>query len=174
MDGPLGKSLKLLGYQGHTITFLLPAKVQKDLQHSNLHPNFITLHHLTIPHVNGLPHGAANASEISLSLHHLLGVESLMSDCQIVLVPQLGDQILNTRLMAEELKVGVEVEREENGWLSKENLRKAIKSVMEEESEVGNLVRQNHAKWKDSLMNPGFMNAYFDKFAKAIQELVDK
>ncbi|CAN0923378.1 UDP-glycosyltransferase 79B3 [Linum grandiflorum] len=32
--------------------------------------------------------------------------ESLMSDSQIVLVPHLGDQVLNTRLMADELKVG--------------------------------------------------------------------
>ncbi|XP_044494892.1 UDP-glycosyltransferase 79B6-like [Mangifera indica] len=100
--------------------------------------------------------------------------ESLMSDCQIVLVPQLGDQILNSRIMAEELKVGVEVEREENGWFSKENLCKAIKSVMEEESEVGNLVRKNHAKWKDLLVNPLFANAYIDKFIKDIQELVGK
>ncbi|KAJ0046559.1 hypothetical protein Pint_04653 [Pistacia integerrima] len=100
--------------------------------------------------------------------------ESLMSDCQIVLVPQLGDQILNTRLMAEELKVGVEVEREENGWFSKENLCKAIMSVMEKDSEVGNLVRKNHAKWKNSLVNPEFMKGYTDKFAKDIQELVNK
>ena len=45
--------------------------------------------------------------------------ESLMSDCQIVLVPYLGDQILNTRLLVEEMKVGVEV-KEENGWFSRE------------------------------------------------------
>ncbi|GAB4846498.1 UDP-glycosyltransferase, partial [Ancistrocladus abbreviatus] len=77
--------------------------------------------------------------------------ESLKSDSQIVLVPQLGDQILNTRLMAGELKVAVEVEREENGWVSKENLCKAIKTVMDKESEMGNLVKKNHAKWKEIL-----------------------
>ncbi|RVW18071.1 UDP-glycosyltransferase 79B6 [Vitis vinifera] len=70
---------------------------------------------------------------------------SLMNDCQIVLVPHLGDQILNTRVLAGELQVAVEVEREENGWFSKESLCKAIKSVMDEESEVGGLVRKNHA-----------------------------
>ncbi|KAJ0102438.1 hypothetical protein Patl1_04744 [Pistacia atlantica] len=99
--------------------------------------------------------------------------EALMNDCQIVLVPYLGDQILNTRLMAEELKVGVEVEREENGWFSKESLCKAVKTVMEKDSEVGNLVRKNHAKWKESLVNPGIMNGYIDKFAKDIQVLVN-
>ncbi|XP_047340063.1 anthocyanidin 3-O-glucoside 2'''-O-xylosyltransferase-like [Impatiens glandulifera] len=36
--------------------------------------------------------------------------ETLISDCQIVLVPHLVDQILNTRLLADELMVAVEVE----------------------------------------------------------------
>ncbi|XVE50161.1 hypothetical protein DITRI_Ditri01bG0139900 [Diplodiscus trichospermus] len=40
--------------------------------------------------------------------------ESLLSDCQIVLIPHLGDQIMNTRLMVEELKVAIEVEKGEN------------------------------------------------------------
>ena len=39
--------------------------------------------------------------------------ESLFSDCQIVCVPYLGDQIVGARLMVEELKVAVEVERED-------------------------------------------------------------
>ncbi|KAE8675550.1 Detected protein of unknown function [Hibiscus syriacus] len=52
-----------------------------------------------------------------------------------VLVPHLGGQILNTMLMADELKVGVEVKRGENGWISKENLSEAIKSVMDKDGE---------------------------------------
>uniref|UniRef100_A0A5B7BWZ6 Putative UDP-glycosyltransferase 79B6-like n=1 Tax=Davidia involucrata TaxID=16924 RepID=A0A5B7BWZ6_DAVIN len=76
--------------------------------------------------------------------------ESLMSDCQIVLVPQqLGDLILNTRTMTKELKVAVEVEREENGWFTKESLCKAIRLVMDHNSDVAGVVRSNHAKWKD-------------------------
>ncbi|KAL2900222.1 UDP-glycosyltransferase 79B3 [Bienertia sinuspersici] len=75
--------------------------------------------------------------------------ESLMADSQIVMVPQLGDQILNTRLMASELKVGGEVERTHNGWVSKHSLCKAIDSVIDEKSEVGRLVRKNHARWRD-------------------------
>ncbi|KAM7461648.1 hypothetical protein LguiA_029769 [Lonicera macranthoides] len=39
--------------------------------------------------------------------------ESLMSDSQIVLLPYLVDQVVNTRLLATELKVAVEVERYE-------------------------------------------------------------
>ncbi|RVW79312.1 Retrovirus-related Pol polyprotein from transposon RE1 [Vitis vinifera] len=75
--------------------------------------------------------------------------DPLMSDPQIVLVPELCDQTLNARLLAEELKVAVEVEKEENGWVSKESLCKAVKSVMDEEDEVGCLVKKNHAKWKE-------------------------
>ncbi|KDP36254.1 hypothetical protein JCGZ_09819 [Jatropha curcas] len=77
--------------------------------------------------------------------------EALMSNCQVVLVPHLGDQILNTRFMAEELKVAVEVERDENGWFSKENLSQAIKSVMDKESEVGLMVKKNHNKWRETM-----------------------
>ncbi|KAJ4726373.1 Glycosyltransferase [Melia azedarach] len=98
--------------------------------------------------------------------------ESLMSDCQIVLVPHLGDQILNTRLMAEELKVAVEVEREENGWFSKESLYEAIISVMDKDSEVGNTVRTNHLSCKEKLLSPAFMSGYIDRFTENMKQLV--
>ncbi|KAL6314540.1 hypothetical protein AAG906_026879 [Vitis piasezkii] len=74
------------------------------------------------------------------------------------------DQILNSRLLAEELKVAVEVEREENGLFSKESLCDAIKTVMDENSEVGGLVKKNHAKWKEALTSQSFLNNYVDKF----------
>uniref|UniRef100_A0A2N9EYA4 Glycosyltransferase n=1 Tax=Fagus sylvatica TaxID=28930 RepID=A0A2N9EYA4_FAGSY len=66
--------------------------------------------------------------------------ESLLSDCQIVCVPQLGDQMLNARLIVEELKVAVEVEKEDNGWISKERLSEAIMSMMDKDSEVGGFI----------------------------------
>ncbi|CBI20246.3 unnamed protein product, partial [Vitis vinifera] len=97
--------------------------------------------------------------------------ESLMSDPQIVLVPELFDQTFNARLLAEELKVAVEVEKEENGWVSKEGLCKAIKSVMDEEGEVGCLVKKNHAKWKETLMSQGFMSNYIDNFVRQLLDL---
>ena len=97
--------------------------------------------------------------------------ESLMSDPQIVLVPELFDQIFNARLLAEELKVAVVVEKEENGWVSKESLCKAIKSVMDEEGEVGCLVKKNHAKWKETLMSQGFMSNYIDNFVRQLLDL---
>ncbi|XP_016727975.1 LOW QUALITY PROTEIN: UDP-glycosyltransferase 79B6-like [Gossypium hirsutum] len=97
--------------------------------------------------------------------------ESLLSDCQIVLVPHLGDQILNTRLLADEMKVAVEVKKEENGWISKENLSEAIKSVMDKESEVGKLVMENHKKWRE-VINPNLMNGYIDKFLQGMRQPV--
>ncbi|KAL4652488.1 hypothetical protein ACB092_01G236900 [Castanea dentata] len=98
--------------------------------------------------------------------------ESLMSNCQIVLVPHLGDQILNTRLLVEEMKVAVEVEREDNRWFSRQSLSKAIMSVMDKDNEVGIMVKKNHAKWKEILASPDFMSGYMDKFVQNLQDLV--
>ncbi|KAL8507732.1 hypothetical protein ACS0TY_018324 [Phlomoides rotata] len=97
--------------------------------------------------------------------------ESLLCESQIVLVPRLADQILNTRLLAGELEVAVEVERGDMGWFSKEDLSKAIKSVMEEESEVGKKVKRNHAKWRETLVCLGFMDNYIDNFIQQLYQL---
>ncbi|CAH2070030.1 unnamed protein product [Thlaspi arvense] len=99
--------------------------------------------------------------------------ESLMSDCQIVLLPYLNDQVLNTRLMTEELEVSVEVQREETGWFSKENLSGAIMSVMDKDSEVGNRVRRSHAKLKEVVVSPGLLTGYTDKFVDTLENLVN-
>ncbi|XP_010442973.1 PREDICTED: UDP-glycosyltransferase 79B9-like [Camelina sativa] len=99
--------------------------------------------------------------------------ESLVSDCQIVLLPYLCDQVLNTRLMTEELEVSVEVQREETGWFSKESLSVAITSVMDKDSEVGNRVRRNHAKMKEILVSPGLLTGYTDEFVETLQNLVN-
>ncbi|KAL5562901.1 hypothetical protein UlMin_032648 [Ulmus minor] len=101
--------------------------------------------------------------------------ESLLSDSQIVLVPLLFDQILNTRLLAGDLKVAVEVEREGiDRWFSKENLSEAIKSVMDKDSEVGIMVKKNHAKLRETLEKPGLMSGYIDQFVHNLQELLSQ
>ncbi|KAL6199120.1 hypothetical protein ACLB2K_028907 [Fragaria x ananassa] len=97
--------------------------------------------------------------------------ESLLTNNQIVLVPHLGDQMLNTKLLVNELKVAVEVEREANRWLSKESLSKAIRSVMDKESEVGVMVKKNHAKWTETLSSPGYMSGYVDRFVQSLKDL---
>ncbi|CAA7049110.1 unnamed protein product [Microthlaspi erraticum] len=98
--------------------------------------------------------------------------ESLVNDCQIVFVPHLGEQIFNTRLMSEELELSVEVKREDTGLFSKESLSGAIRSVMDKDSELGNLVRRNHAKWKESLVSNGLVDGYVDRFVEALENLV--
>ncbi|KAM7279292.1 hypothetical protein ACFE04_006426 [Oxalis oulophora] len=98
--------------------------------------------------------------------------ESLMSDCQLVLLPHIFDQILNARLMATELKVGVEVERDEKGRFSKENVCISIKKVMDKDDEFASTLRNNHAKLKDKLTAPGFMSGYIDRFVQSLEELV--
>ncbi|KAI5662489.1 hypothetical protein M9H77_21812 [Catharanthus roseus] len=97
--------------------------------------------------------------------------ESLMSNCQIVLVPFLGDQILNTRVLCEVLKVAVEVEKDDNGWFSKESLSNAITSAMDKDGELGCLMRKNHAYWKETLMKPEFMSNYVDNFISQLYQL---
>ncbi|XP_023637295.1 UDP-glycosyltransferase 79B8 isoform X3 [Capsella rubella] len=61
-----------LAEKGHRVTFLLPKKAQKQMEHHNLFPDSIVFHPLTIPHVDGLPAGAETTSDISLSLDNLL------------------------------------------------------------------------------------------------------
>ena len=99
--------------------------------------------------------------------------ESLFSDCQIVYVPYLGDQILGARFMVEELKVAVEVEREDNGWISKQSLSEAIISVLDNNSEVAGIVKHNHAKLKKVITSEGMQERYLDTFIQSLQGLLD-
>ncbi|KAH7512604.1 hypothetical protein FEM48_Zijuj12G0108300 [Ziziphus jujuba var. spinosa] len=99
--------------------------------------------------------------------------ESLMSDNQIVFLPRFGDQTLYSKLFAQELKVAVSVEKDENGWFPKDRLSKAIKSVMDKDSKVGIMVKNNHANLKKVLGQPGFMSGYIDRFVHNLQVLVN-
>uniref|UniRef100_A0A803MBP9 Uncharacterized protein n=1 Tax=Chenopodium quinoa TaxID=63459 RepID=A0A803MBP9_CHEQI len=51
-------------------------------------------------------------------------------------------------------------------------LSKAIKSVMDENSEISGLVKKNHDILRQKLAQPGLMSGYFDKFVKDLQALV--
>ncbi|XP_010437944.1 PREDICTED: UDP-glycosyltransferase 79B8-like [Camelina sativa] len=99
--------------------------------------------------------------------------ECLLSDCQMVLIPFFGDQVLFTRLLTEEFEVSVEVSREKTGWFSKESLRDAVKSVMDKDSDLGELVRSNHAKLKEILISPGLFAGYVDNFVEALTDLIN-
>ncbi|KAK6792784.1 hypothetical protein RDI58_011865 [Solanum bulbocastanum] len=93
-------------------------------------------------------------------------------DCQLVLLPRPIDHILNSRLMEQQLKVGVEVEKDENDLFTKEKLFKAVKCVMDKDSQIGGVVKENHKKWKELLSSPGFMSNYIDNFIQDLYELL--
>ncbi|CAN7006298.1 unnamed protein product [Brassica rapa subsp. trilocularis] len=99
-----------LAEKGNRITFLLPKKAQKLLEHLNLFPQYIVFHPHTIPHVDGLPPGAQTASDITVSLGKFLTQAMDLTRDQVFvdlacLLPYLADQVLNMRLLTVELEV---------------------------------------------------------------------
>ena len=98
----------------------------------------------------------------SIIIHVLARLGSKTRDCHVKY-----DLSHSIKLLAEELKVAVEVDKQENGWFSRESLCRAIKSVMDDEES------KNHAKWKDTLTSQGFMSNYIDNFVGQFQDLLD-
>ncbi|XVE51412.1 hypothetical protein DITRI_Ditri02bG0038000 [Diplodiscus trichospermus] len=98
--------------------------------------------------------------------------EAMVRDCQLVLLPNVGDQIINARLMGGELRIGVEVEKgDEDGLFTKEDVCKAVKAVMDDDSDEGKETRANHAKWKEFLLGPGLEDHYMDGFVEKLHAL---
>uniref|UniRef100_A0A5B7BNK1 Glycosyltransferase n=1 Tax=Davidia involucrata TaxID=16924 RepID=A0A5B7BNK1_DAVIN len=100
--------------------------------------------------------------------------EAMVNECQLVLMPHVGDQIINARLMSRDLKVGVEVEKGgEDGLFTMDGVCKAIRLVMEAESGVGKEVMANHAKWREFLLGKGLESSYLDSFVQKLQGLLE-
>ncbi|WMV49117.1 hypothetical protein MTR67_042502 [Solanum verrucosum] len=99
--------------------------------------------------------------------------EAMINECQLVLVPNFGDQFINSRLFGGDLKAGVEVERnEENGSFTRDGVCKAIKLVMNDESEEGRKIRVNRAKWREFLLSKGLEDSYIDALVQKLQCLL--
>ncbi|KAK9716566.1 hypothetical protein RND81_06G242500 [Saponaria officinalis] len=99
--------------------------------------------------------------------------EAMLSECQLVLFPQTIDQYLNAKLMSMDLRVGVEVDKDEaTGSLTKEAICEAVNTVMEIENKVGKEVRTNHTKLRNTLLKPGFEDSYIDEFAKSLKDML--
>ncbi|XP_073127755.1 cyanidin 3-O-galactoside 2''-O-xylosyltransferase FGGT1-like [Henckelia pumila] len=99
--------------------------------------------------------------------------EAMVNECQLVLIPYLGDHFLNARLMEGDWRVGVEVKRrEEDGFFTKEGVMESIRLVMEEESEIGKEIRANHGKWRDFLLTKGLEDSYMDEFVQKLGTLL--
>ncbi|KAL1363107.1 UDP-glycosyltransferase 79B30 [Arachis hypogaea] len=99
--------------------------------------------------------------------------EALLNECQLVLLPNVGNQILNARMMSKNLQVGVEVEKgEDDGLYTKESVCKAVSIVMDDENETSRIVRSNHAKIREVLLNKDLESTYIDAFCKNLQEIL--
>ncbi|XP_062104643.1 cyanidin 3-O-galactoside 2''-O-xylosyltransferase FGGT1-like [Humulus lupulus] len=101
-------------------------------------------------------------------------MEAMVNKCELVLLPNGGDQIYNARLMGNHLKVGVEVEKdEEDGLFTRESVSKAIRIVAEEDSEVGREVKANRAKLRELLLREDMESSYLDDFIRKLKSLLD-
>nr|AFN53634.1 tripeptidyl peptidase II [Linum usitatissimum] len=91
-------------------------------------------------------------------------INSCFSHCQSEFQPtwfDLNSPQIQNKTIAEavgdwyfgrkELEVALEVDKDENGWISKEEVCRAIEAVMDEESVVGKEVRRNHLKLREVL-----------------------
>ncbi|BAT92400.1 Anthocyanidin 3-O-glucoside 2''-O-glucosyltransferase [Vigna angularis] len=61
-----------LASRGYKISFFITKTTQTKLQHLNLHPHLITFFPITVPPVDGLPHGAEITSDVPFSLFPLI------------------------------------------------------------------------------------------------------
>ncbi|PWA57615.1 UDP-glycosyltransferase 79A2 [Artemisia annua] len=100
-------------------------------------------------------------------------IEGLVNDCQLVMLPLKGDQLMNSKLMAMEWRAGVEVNRrDEDGYFGKEDVFEAVKSVMYEvDKEPAKSVRENHKKWKEFMQNDEMQSKYITDFIENLQSL---
>ncbi|KAL6181674.1 hypothetical protein ACLB2K_048324 [Fragaria x ananassa] len=99
--------------------------------------------------------------------------EGLLSECQLVFLPNIIDQIMNARMMSGDLKVGVEVKKgDEDGLFSKEGVCKAVKAMMDQDSELGKEVKTNHAKWREFLSSKGLESSYIDGLVQKMHQLL--
>lgn len=93
----------------------------------------------------------------------------MVNECQLVLMPQVWDEFFNARILSGDLRVGVEVEKEdEDRVFTKEDVCKAVKAEMEDDSGLGKEVRANHTKWREFLLSPGLENYYIDNFVNKL------
>ncbi|KAK7412404.1 hypothetical protein VNO78_03863 [Psophocarpus tetragonolobus] len=98
--------------------------------------------------------------------------EAMISECQLVLLPHAGDQFINARIMSRDLKVGVEVEKSEDGLFTKEALCKVVIAVMDNHSEIGQIVRTNHVKWREFLLNKELHNYYMNDLNNKLHNML--
>uniref|UniRef100_A0A803LQJ0 Uncharacterized protein n=1 Tax=Chenopodium quinoa TaxID=63459 RepID=A0A803LQJ0_CHEQI len=78
-------------------------------------------------------------------------------------------------MMSIELRIGVEVEKqEEDGYYTKEAINKAISIVMNEQNEVAKEARANRVKWREFLLREGpcLEDSYISSFIESLKQLL--
>lgn len=101
-------------------------------------------------------------------------LEAMVSECELVLMPMNGEKIVNSRFVSGDLEVGVEAEREEGEeFFRRESVCKAIRLVMEVDSEIGKKVRANNAKWREVLLSKNLDSSYIDSLIQKLQGLLE-
>ncbi|XP_031285568.1 anthocyanidin-3-O-glucoside rhamnosyltransferase-like [Pistacia vera] len=100
-------------------------------------------------------------------------LEAIMNDRQLVLLPCKGDQFLNAKLIAGDLRAGVEVNRrEDDGHFHKKDIFEAVKTVMVDvNKEPGMSIRENHKKWREFLRNEEIQNKFIADLVKDLKDL---
>ncbi|KAL3586392.1 hypothetical protein D5086_013259 [Populus alba] len=101
-------------------------------------------------------------------------IEALVNDCQLAMLPLKGDQFLNTKLIAGDLKAGVEINRrDEDGCFGKDDICEAVKAVMlDVDEEPGKSMRENHKKWREFLLNAQIQNKYIAELIEELKAMV--
>ncbi|KAF8402151.1 hypothetical protein HHK36_013103 [Tetracentron sinense] len=101
--------------------------------------------------------------------------EAFVNDCQLVLLPQRGDQFLNSKLVSGDMKAGVEVNRrDEDGHFGKEDVCAAIKTVtVDVDEEPGKSVRENHVKWRNYLLDEETQKKFVTDLVKEMKVMAN-
>lgn len=88
--------------------------------------------------------------------------EAMVNDCQLVLLPFKGDQFFNSKLIANDLEAGIEVNRkDQDGYFHKEDILKAVKTIMVDgDKEPGKSVSENHMKWRKFMLDKETQNKF--------------
>ncbi|XP_045830899.1 UDP-glycosyltransferase 79A6-like [Trifolium pratense] len=101
-------------------------------------------------------------------------IEAIVNGCPLVLLPLKGDQFFNSKLIADDLKAGIEVNnrKDEDGFFEKEELLEAVKAVMVEvDKEPGKQIRENHKKWREFLLNKEIQDKFIPDLVAQLKSL---
>ena len=100
-------------------------------------------------------------------------VEALVNDCQLTLLPFKGDQFMNSKLIGQDMKAGIEVNRrDEDGHFGKEDIYEALKKIMAEVAqEPGKSVRLNHEKWHSFLLEKKIQDKFISDLVSEMKEM---